>query len=154
MSPTPLRLAAALCLALPRSTVQPILDPVADGRAIDTVTPSIQMCADRIQAVGQLEPVRRLVDYRSFETSAEASAALLVTRDEAEARGLTNLARVSGLGDSAFIAQEGETVGIKVQRGRLLMQVNVGKADAPFDTLAPVVKALTARALAVMPALD
>lgn len=143
-----------VCEALPKGKVQPVLDPIADGRAIDTVTPSLQMCSYRIPQVDQLQQVRVLVDYTYFGTSAEANAALYSARTEAEGRGLANVASVSGLGDDAFISQEGETVGIKVHRGRLLMQVNVGKYGASFDTLAPVVETLTARALAVMPALD
>lgn len=143
-----------MCEVMSASEVQPRIDPIADGRSLEPVTPGLKSCSYRIEAVDQLEQVRGMIDFTYFDTADEAQTALQGDYDNAISAGLTHVEWVSGFGDKAFISQEGETVGIKVVRGRLKMQINVGKALESFDALADVVRKLTARALEKMPAVS
>ncbi len=141
-----------LCTVLPASAVDPLLAPIADGRSIATVRPGIKSCTYRIEPVGQLPAVGVLVDYTYHSSSDNARASIESAHENAVRAGLTNIDWLEGFGDRAFISEQGAAVGIKLARGRLAMQVNVNRPDAGFDALAPVVRALTTRALEELPA--
>ncbi|MFD1734098.1 hypothetical protein ACFSC4_27125 [Deinococcus malanensis] len=66
-------------------------------------------------------------------------------------RRLTNISKLTGLGDDAFISEQGETVSVRVVRGRMLMAVNLGKVDASFAARRDVALALATQALKRLP---
>ncbi len=143
-----------VCALLPASELQPILEPIADGRMVPPGRTGIQSCTWRIEPVGQLQSVGVLVDYGYYPTAENARASIDAAHAHAVSANLTNIEWLEGFGDHAFISEQGAAVGIKLSRGRIAMQVNVNKFGPGFATLSPVVRALTIRALEKMPVRD
>lgn len=143
-----------VCALLPASDLQPIVEPIADGRMLGAGRTAVQGCTWRIDPVGQLPAVGVYVDYGYHLSAENARGSIDAAHAHAVSANLTNIEWLEGFGDHAFISEQGAAVGIKLSRGRIAMQVNVNKFDAGFDTLSPVVRALTARALEKMPVRD
>lgn len=145
-----------VCQLMSPAVVNPLVAPIADGRTVDPPVNGVGggSCSYRVpqpRTPGAPEQVRLLVETTHFPSAAEARRALDASRQNAREAQLTNISDVRGLGDAAFVSQQGETVGLSVVRGRLLMAVNVGRWDVTFEARRDVADALARRALALLP---
>lgn len=146
-----------LCSVMAVPVVQPIFAPIADGRTLENPLEGIagRSCTYRIPSPRgpgpHLEQVRTLIETTFFDTSGTARAALAAALDMTRERKLTNISKLTGLGDDAFVSEQGETVGVRVVRGRMLMAVNVGKVDATFAARRDVALALARQTLKRLP---
>ncbi|PYE54165.1 hypothetical protein [Deinococcus yavapaiensis] len=147
-----------LCQLMSPAVVKSTFAPIADGRSLEKPLEGIggKSCSYRVPSptapgAPNLEQVRALIETAFFDSAGTARLALAADMDRAREGKLTNIAKLKGLGDAAFVSQQGETVSIRVIRGRMLMAVNVGKVDASFKARQDVAMSLAKQALSRLP---
>ena len=148
-----------LCQLMSVPVVQPIFAPIADGRPLEKPLEGVggRSCSYRIPSPSgpgtpNLEQVRTLIETAFFDSPSTARAALTSGLEMARERKLTNIGKLKGLGDDAFVSEQGESVSIRLVRGRMLMAVNLGKVDATFEARRDVALGLAKQALNRLPA--
>jgi hypothetical protein len=164
LAPLPVARAAAavpsfhLCQLMSVPVVQPIFAPIADGRSLEKPLEGIagRSCSYRIPSprgpgTPNLEQVRTLIETAFFDSASTARAALAADLERARERKLTNIGKLKGLGDDAFVSEQGETVSLRMIRGRMLMAVNLGKVNASFEARRDVALGLARQALNRLP---
>lgn len=147
-APAPLH----LCALLSPAVVAPLFAPLADGRTLEKPLERFDGggCTYRIVTprVGPALPqVRAALDTGAFPTAADASLAHRATLDRMRESGLTNIRVLPGLGDEAFVSEQGDSVGVRVRRGRMYFTANLDREETPFAARAAVAEALVRKML-------
>lgn len=141
-----------LCALLSPAVVGPLLAPLANGRPLEKPLERFDGggCSYRIVTprVGPALPqVRAALDTAVFPSAAEASRAHAASLERMRESGLTNIRVLPGLGDEAFVSEQGDSVGVRVRRGRMSFSANLDREETPFADRAAAAEALARKML-------
>jgi hypothetical protein len=135
---------AKVCALLPEDVVSGLAAPLGHGALTGKGVDYAPYC--QYSSGEHVPEVQILVDPTWFCDETDAHEAY------ANAKSMQKSAEdLTGYGDEAYLSTEDVSSSVKVRRGRMLMQVNVGLDKQPCDTCSAVAKQIVTEALNRLP---